>query len=580
MAEDQDAGRPRRRWWLVLLGFGALWAVVAVVLAALGASAAQRGADRVRALELSAGVEELVEGELDDDIAAAERDFATADRLLSNPLLAPVRLAPIAGRQLRTADALAGSARDVLAVTGDAIGSIRDELDEGVPGGPGRVELLDRLVGELETAEAAIGRADLGPDDALFGPLQDARAEMAVKLDDAARTVDDALVATRTLRDLLAGPSEYVVLGANNAEMRTGAGMFLSVGSVELAEGRLGVGDDFSATADLVLPTSVPLPDEIDELWGWSEPGRDWRNLALSARFPAVAPIAAAMWAEVDGSTPDGVLAVDVVALQSFLELTGPVRIDGTTIAPGDALDFLLHDQYLELDEDVDNAARRERLAALAGAVLDELGSADLDLLDVFETLRAARDGRHLLVWSADEAQQDAWDRLGVAGDLGPNSLLVALANSDGSKLDPFVGVTVTPTVAAADQDGVVDLRLAVTIDNDARANEPSYVLGDDDSPDYRGILVFHLPGAAAAIDTEGGSVVAFGPDGPTTVVALEIAVAARAELDVVLTAQLPASVGADLVVAPSARVPPTVWRLEDREQRDRRPFALTPHGA
>ena len=94
---------------------------------------------------------------------------------------------------------------------------------------------------------------------------------------------------------LLQGPRRYLVLVANNAEMRAGSGMFLSVGVASFADGAFSVGD-FRPTPDFNLPAgSVAVPPDLQNLWGFLHPTEEWRNLASTPRFDVSASLAAQM---------------------------------------------------------------------------------------------------------------------------------------------------------------------------------------------------------------------------------------------------------------------------------------------
>ncbi len=560
---ENERRRPRRVVLLAVLVV-VTWGITAAVFATVGAHAARSGADQARRIADTGDLSDLVNGDVDVALHAASEDFDRSRRFLASPLLVPARYLPVVGRQLRTATALAETAHRVVDSASGAVDVVRGELDVGVPGGPGRIAALDDLIAALSDLRVEIDRADLGPGDALVGPVQDARSELASRLDDARARTSDALAIARGLRDLLAGPSRYLVLAANNAEMRVGSGMFLSIGTVDFADGRLQPSSSFSPAADLLPPDPVPLPESIESLWGWSDPGSDWRNLGLSARFPPNAEVAARMWAALGRGPVDGVLVIDVPGLQAMLDVVGPVEVDGVRLDAKNVVPYLLHDQYLEADDREVNADRRERLSGLASAVLGRLSASDIDLVRLLDDLRDARDGRHLLVWSKHDDQQRAWELLGADGELEPRSLLVGLANIDGSKLDSFVRVAVDAHAEPVSGGRDVAVTLDVTVTNPTPDGEPGYVIGTDDSPDYRGLLAVHLPGAARDIGSEGDDGLAvMGRDGPTAVLAVVLDVAQGERRSVTVHFTIPADVAAAVRLEPSARVPEMNWTID-----------------
>lgn len=564
--------RSGSRWRTLVLrplaGVLLLWFVVASALSVLGAQAAMSGADRVRELELSMGPRELTDGQVDRSLDAALDDMRRADDLLGHGLLGPVRILPIAGRQLRTATALTATATDVLSAADRALAAFRGQLTGAPPAAPDRVAVLARLITELRAIEAVLATAELGPSDALVEPLRRARWEMDRKLDEAERSVTDLLAVLEGLHQLLEGPSRHVVLAANNAEMRIGAGMPLSIGSIEIENGRLLVDREFAPAGDVVLPQSSPLPQSMESLWGWSGMGRDWRDLGFSARFPANAAVAARMWESLVPGDVDGVLMLDVEGLRGLLEVVGPVLVDDRMIDAGNVVDHLLRDQYVDADEDLGNAHRRERLKELAESVLEALGRPGIDLLDLVDQLHQASRGRHLLAWSTHPGVQSTFEILNVDGELDSRSLLVGLANVDGSKLDPYMEVSVTATTSA--HRGGVEVDLVISIANAAPDELPRYVVGTDNSPAYRGLVSAHVPALAQSVALTGfDGLAASGRDGPTVVVAAPVTVQQGEMRTGRLRFVLPDARIEALRIESGARVPAARWTIDGRPHDD-----------
>ena len=131
---------------------------------------------------------------------------------------------------------------------------------------------------------------------------------------------------------LLRGPSKYLVLAANNAEMRAGSGTLLSAGILTVQDGKFSLGD-MRSTGDLTLPSgAVPVPGALAALWGFVDPTQDLRNLGTSPRFDVTGPLGAQMWKSLTGEQVDGVLALDPVTLQALIAAEGPVTVDGVQL--------------------------------------------------------------------------------------------------------------------------------------------------------------------------------------------------------------------------------------------------------
>lgn len=554
-----------------------LWlATVAVQVARAGADA-RAGRAAVEDAQQAVDAGALTAGGGEAVLEQAGVAFAGAHAHLTNPVVLPARALPVLGRQLRAFAALAGAASEAAHVGATAVASARKALDAAGGGGPERVVALRRLSHIARSADQSLAQLDLGPRDHLVDPLARASDELARRVTDGRSTLERAGLVSGAIADMLAGPGRYLLLAGNNAEMRAGSGMFLSAGILETRDGSLLLGP-MHPTGDLTLPgQGVEGDADLQARWGWLHPGREWRNLGLSARFDATGKLAASMWQARHGTPVDGVLAMDVEGLRALLTATGPVPLGPTLVGPDQVVELLLHDQYLELPEagapgEADQARRRERLGDLAGAALRALDSGRYDAGVLATELADAAGGRHLLAWSADPAQQEAWEAAGISGALSSESLLVSVLNRGGNKLDRFLDVssrlTLRPVFGGTDV--VVKVRLA----NRTPDGEPWYVAGPAPGSglapgEYLGIVSVNVPAAADDVRIDGGPVlVARGPDGPSQVIAVPVVVPAGSSRAIVVRFRLPRGPGS-LQVEPSARIPPTQWSMGDVRWRD-----------
>ena len=88
--------RRRRTIALVVAGLAALWLVVAAWLVLSARADVEAGADDLRAVRREASIASLVEPERTDELAGAADRFARASDRLGSPVLAPVRILPVA----------------------------------------------------------------------------------------------------------------------------------------------------------------------------------------------------------------------------------------------------------------------------------------------------------------------------------------------------------------------------------------------------------------------------------------------------------------------------------------------------
>jgi hypothetical protein len=511
----------------------------------------------------------------DEAVAALDHAgslFARAEERSGSPILAPVGVLPVVGRQVRSLHALAGAGAEVLDIAVEAADEV-EVLRRGTREPSARVEAVEQLHATVTQAAQELRGVSLGPDEALVSPLADARATLADELDEALESLDRGEVVTTALIEVLRG-SSYLVLAANNAEMQAGWGMPLSVGVLEVSDGNL-VLEEMEATRELVLPTdTVPVGGDFGDSWGFLRPSQDFRNLALTASFEQAAPVAAAMWEELGRGPVDGVLALDPLALQAILATTGPVEADGQTVTADDVVPFVLHDAYVLQADLSDRDVRDERQSEIAVAAIGAATTPGTDLVELARNLGDAASGRHLMLWSSDPEQQAAWVAADVHGALEADSLLLGAVNRGANKLDWFLDATAALR-SQAGPDGT-EVTLEVQLANRTPDGEPQYVAGPDESVvgpplpsgDWRGFLTVHLPGAATDRLVEGSGLAVDGWSGEARVVAAVVTVPKGQTTTHVVRFTLPPGTES-IDVEPSARVHPVQWSAGDERWSD-----------
>lgn len=568
----QRPGRRRRRRLVVT-------AVVVVVLVWLGVCAlfvfqarrdAQAGLDRLQSVQADLTAADMIRGQGLPELRDAQHRFERASTRAHSVLLWPLRFVPVVGRQVRSVEALSGSAARVVRVGADAMDTSSRTLRSQPGPGPGRVALVEKLGSIAGSARARLVKVDLGPGDALIGPLRRARTRFADQLGKIQTALSDARDASTGIAALLQGPSRYLVVAANNAEMRAGSGMFLSVGVLDLADGSFHV-PAMQSTYDAMLPPGAVEPTgDVAARWGWTHPTQDWRFLAMWPRFDATGPLVAKMWQSRTGQSVQGVIVLDPVALSALLRATGPVVVDGTTITADNVVHEVLLQQYVDLGgtsvadvSQLDQIARREKLGEIARAVVSRFDTVGWDASTLVDQLRSAAGGRHVLAWSSQPDEQRAWDALGVSGRLTSGSVLASVLNVAGNKLDQFLAVDARVThVSTASGTRVT---IAFTLRNQSPDGLPVYVQGPFPNTglsagEYLGYLSVDVPGASKSVAaTGGGPLVTQGADGVSQVLATQVRLARGQSSTVTVSFTLPSSMHS-LRVEPSARVPAIQW--------------------
>jgi hypothetical protein len=566
---------PRVRWTLLgAAGTLVLWLIASAVLLFIARQRVNAGIQELEDARRRLTPGALARGEGREPLRQAERDFSSARDLVRNPMVRPFMLVPILGQQVRSIEAMTNGATEVV-VTGErAIESARGVLENRPTTGAARVDLARQLEVVAAQAQKELDTVDLGPDLFLVGPVADARDRFAERLREVESTLTSAHDVTVGSAQFLQGPRRYLVVAANNGEMRAGSGMLLTAGVLTLDAGRLELGP-MTPTADLRLPPgAVPVaPADFAALWGWLDPTQEWRNLAPSPRFDVTGRLAAEMWRAATGQPVDGVLALDPVSLQALLAAEGPIEVGGQPLTMENVVEYLLLQQYRDAPPgDPEQQARRDQLGEVARTSVDRLDAGEYEPADLVDTLRGAGQGRHILAWSRDPTEQRAWDAAGISGRLDDDSLLVAVLNTGGNKLDQFLHVDAA--LEEEEADGGRAVHLQVRLRNDAPVGEPAYVIGPHPEKGagegvYQGILSVNVPGGATGLGIDGASqLVALGPDGPTRAVAAPVQLARGESTELTVRFRLPDSVDG-LEVEPSARIPSVAYSFRGHSWRD-----------
>ncbi len=535
---------------------------------------ARAGLEILESVRDDLALEDLETGTIQAALTEASANFKASQDHVRAPWVTPLRLVPLAGVQVRSADALSSSAARAVDVLRDGADELVEIKDRTEAGSIGRVAAARQSSVVAGDTAAALDALELGPATGLVPPLHNARAEFREELADILDLAKRGEIAAEGIADFLAGPSQYLLLSANTAEMRAGTGMFLMAGVVDIEDGEIEVGE-LQQTGDLRLERAVPITDgDLEANWGWMQPDKEWRNLAASPRLAASAEMAAAMWQEQTSTSVDGVLVVDPVALESLLQASGPVEVDGSVISAENIVSIIAFDQYWEEDAEI----RRDRLRSIAAGSFEAISDPDVDLFTLASGLADAVAGRHMMAWSAKPSHQAAWEALEADGALSPESVMISVLNRGANKLDTFLDVSSTATSNRVDNTVVVDM--AITLTNRTGPGLPEYVLGPSQAlgverGTYVGILTVNVPGSARDLRfRDVDSLVVNGSDGPTSVQGIWVELPAGESVTHNFEFTLNAG-QARMVIEPSARIPTIDWMFDGTGWADSGPRTL-----
>jgi hypothetical protein len=556
-------------------------AVLTVVLVVLGGTVV----DLVRIkVDLDAGRSRLSDLSLKEinkggglvptvDRAAGRLDRAE-DRARTSLFLKVVRPIPVLGNQVAAVRDLSEVAAEVGGIARSASGTVGTELDAAAGEPAARVELLDTVVDQLARVADEAGAIEVGADGWLVWPLADARASLVRELSAVDARVAEGTTYVRALRRMLAGPGNYLILAANNAEMRGGAGMPLSAGTIHIEGGDVEA-SEFTPTNELNVPVNADLiPTDLRETYHRFALGFDHRETAASPNFPAVAPIYADMAARSALGPVRGVFQVDAVALRALIKVIGPVEHEGVTYTTENVEQQVLNENYLRFGQ-AGPDTREQRLdlqSEIATAVFDALKERDVPITKLAAELATAARGRHLLAWSSDPAMQTIWRKLGADGQLRAQGLMICVQNIAANKMDWYIDPQVSLDVHKTEDASAYLARMTVRITNPELERTSVPVEGNYVAIPraHRSLVTAMLPLAAYDITSITDTFTDAGVDGPMKVAGMRVTIERGETRTLQLEFKMPLELRRVLLM-PSGRVRGMEVTVNGRELTDAR---------
>jgi hypothetical protein len=515
----------RRRAWIALIA-GVLVVTALAVGGWLAVTGAQARADlQSAATEIAAAQKSL----LASDTAAAQQaieraagDTEAARSTTSDPVWRVVGAIPLLGNTVKTVTVTALAADQLTTQALPPLVNAVDELQpDKVKAGSGALKLgrVTEAAAQLELSSDALAAVqatlDSAPTALLLGPVAEARGTLATKSADVRGAVDTGARVLRVLPTLLGAdrPRTYFAAFQSPAEIRGTGGFLGTFAIMTVADGKVKV-DQVGTNAELVnFPAPiVDLGPDYAQLYGIS-PGR-WVNMNLSPNFPYAGVQWATAWKLQTGRAVDGVLGLDVTALQYLVEATGPVTTpDGRTLTAADVVPYFTRDIYADFGDE--NTQRKQFQATIASDLLTRALSLDGDPGSLVKALTRSVSGRNLQLWSAEPEAQAALLATPLAGATDVTTdpyLQLVLNNGAGNKMDSYVARTVRYTGGACQPGGrdrlsTVEITLANTLPATG-GNFPIYVTEGKSvtSRTNRTIVYVHLSqGSGVTSATLGG---------------------------------------------------------------------------
>ncbi len=146
---------------------------------------------------------------------------------------------------------------------------------------------------------------------------------------------------------------------------------------------------------------------------------------------------------ETPGPQPVGIMSMDEHALESLMNVTGPVQVDGEELTADEVVDYVTKGVYAK---HTDVAAKDKALLGLAGDIFAKLKTGEVGMIGLARALLPAMEDGRIRAWSADEEVQKIIRMTSLSSgilDLKKYTHAVAVANGGGNKLEAYVQVDV-----------------------------------------------------------------------------------------------------------------------------------------
>lgn len=523
----------RRRAWLIAAGVIAalfLTSVAWVVLRGLSARD-----DLLGALPVAADIRAQVasgESDISDQLDELQRRTESARASTSDPIWRFYELVPGLGQNLtafREAAQIVDEISDeALPPLGELAASIT--LDSLTPR-DGAIELqplIDArpaLATAADVLVAADARAAEINTDGTIEQISAAVDQLVGLIGETADIVSGLDTAAELLPPMLGadGDRTYLLLFMNNAELRAGGGIPGALSTVSVSNGAIELTEQ-STAGDLGYFDPVPVAATDEEASIFALPvDRYMQNVTATPDFTRSALMAQGMWAERTGQQVDGVIGIDVGALQLLLGATGPVELVGDDVLTAEnAAQLLLSDVYARFE----NPAEQDAFFALAAQrVFETVTNLDADPAQLVDALAAGVREQRIALWSADQAEQQRLAELDLTGGLPESTdersvFGLYVNDSTGAKMSYYLDYSIAVAQNVCRQDGrpttATTIRLRSVAPEDAATSLPQYVTGGGvfgvEPGVVRNNVHLVMPAGENVFDvTVGGSSVAFG---------------------------------------------------------------------
>lgn len=319
------------------------------------------------------------------------------------------------------------------------------------------------------------------------------------------KTKQELLTVFDIMPEILKGGEEktYLILFQNNLELRPGGGFIGSFGIMKIKNGKVSFVDTHDTNVfDSAISSNIDPPYPMGELLNiknWELRDSNW-----SPNFPTNAKKASEFYSLEGGKEDlDGVIAISTEVLTSFLEITGPVSIEGY---PGEynsenaitKLEYQVEKGYKQ--QGIEKGKRKYIMKDLAKKLINK--AQNLNWKDKKELLLSVEknlDNKNIMIYFSNDDLQDKirslnWD--GEVESFDKDYLMMVDANLGALKTDLHMKRVFEYTVDFSQEKPKANLKIHYT--NTARAR-------DWMTSDYTSYLRIYMPEDSWLLEDEDG---------------------------------------------------------------------------
>lgn len=291
------------------------------------------------------------------------------------------------------------------------------------------------------------------------------------------------------------GPRTYLLVAQTTSEQRSGGGLVGSLGTMQVDNGNISVGE-FHSNKEFVALGESATAEEHDV---FSDPlyfSFDVRDLIAVPDFSRTAEMLNTVWQRSEYACDiDGVIAIDPLFIQEMVRINGDITLDNGQVLTGDnTAEFMLNGIYKAFDPDTQDMY----FEYVASAVMDgAFSNMTMDkMMQIAQAMGALAEGRHFYAYTFHEDEAEYFQGAGFAKN-APDSetdpeVGIYMNEQNASKLGWYLQRSSTVTRTACNEDGSqvyhVTFSITNTLTSDEMAGATTYILGGA-QPGVNGIV-------------------------------------------------------------------------------------------